>query len=262
MIKVRDFENDVIAKYGDEKVFYDFIQNNNLKLDMDYDYIFTKNINFDEEMGYEESVVDFLEDMAHLSENDRVEKVLPKLTSLSFYYARQSVSYIDVEQEGSVGLVKADENYETYTNELDFWEYAKFWVIREMVLFINRKIVNAQKEFEKYLHNKKHELEEGVLVDETPNDEIYITEDDLLPNIEAIEKKEKLISKNLVFDKLSSRLTKIQIEVLNLYFGFGYDKRFSTYEIEEKLKLPKDMGQTLLEEAIIILSSSEGKVFL
>ena len=41
------------------------------------------------------------------------------------------------------------------------------------------------------------------------------------------------------FSSLKNRLSSRQIEVLNYYFGFGVERRFSIFEIEEKLGIEK-----------------------
>ena len=64
------------------------------------------------------------------------------------------------------------------------------------------------------------------------------------------------------FSSLKNRLSSRQIEVLNYYFGFGAERRFSIFEIEEKLGIEKGKGEIIFEQALLILSTMEGKMFL
>lgn len=64
------------------------------------------------------------------------------------------------------------------------------------------------------------------------------------------------------FSSLKNRLSSRQIEVLNYYFGFGVERRFSIFEIEEKLGIEKGKGEIIFEQALLILSTMEGKMFL
>ena len=84
----------------------------------------------------------------------------------------------------------------------------------------------------------------------------------LLPTVEAIEKREKMVEKRIDFFSLENRLSERQIEVLNYYFGFGKDKRYSIFEIEDVLKLESGQGENLFQSALLILSTVEGKMFL
>ena len=94
------------------------------------------------------------------------------------------------------------------------------------------------------------------------HDEVYLKEEDLLPTVEAIEKREKMVEKRIDFFSLENRLSERQIEVLNYYFGFGKDKRYSIFEIEDVLKLESGQGENLFQSALLILSTVEGKMFL
>ena len=147
---------------------------------------------------------------------------------------------------------------------LDFENYKKYWIIREIVLFINNKITDIKNEFKSFFKDKRenfgkvgHEHEE--VEDKT---EVYLTEEDLLPSIDAIDKREKLMEKLTEFSSLKNRLSSRQIEVLNYYFGFGVERRFSIFEIEEKLGIEKGKGEIIFEQALLILSTMEGKMFL
>ena len=131
-------------------------------------------------------------------------------------------------------------------------------------LSARHKITDIKNEFKSFFKDKRenfgkvgHEHEE--VEDKT---EVYLTEEDLLPSIDAIDKREKLMEKLTEFSSLKNRLSSRQIEVLNYYFGFGAERRFSIFEIEEKLGIEKGKGDIIFEQALLILSTMEGKMFL
>lgn len=269
IIKVADFEKEIIKEFYDEEKLITFLKDRPKKLDMDFSFLKVKELIKEDMHTLDESLlIDYLEDMASIEvENediDEMEKYLPYIASLAFNYLREGVFYLDIAQEGVVGFIKAQENFENIKNsDIKFEDYKDFWVIREIVIFINNKILNVQNEFMSYFEQKKHELEHGQIINTKDiSDEVYLTEEDLLPNLEAIDKKENLVKNNLVFEKLKNRLSLEEIEILNLYYGFHNKKRYSIYEIEEKLNDKNDKVEDLFKEALYTLCTVEGKMFI
>lgn len=266
-IKVLDFEKEIINKYLDEERFKEFLRENpNVEIELDYSNLQFKDLSEEDlDILGEESVLDYLEEVASIvssEEKDFVVSSLPLVAQIAFYYLRECVAYLDVVQEGTIGLIKAMENYDSDKYQ-DLESYKKMWIIREIVIYIHEKIKDIQNEFKSFFKNKKENF--GVEVEEEKsedNSEIFLTEKDLLPNIEAIEKREKLAERMIEFSYLKNRLSQRQITVLNYYFGFGVDRRYSIFEIEEKLKLNSGDGEKIFEQALVILSTMEGKFFL
>lgn len=279
-IKLKDLEKLIIEKYSDDEKFKEFLkENKDLKVEVIVENIKLKELEDMEEFT-EETVIDYLDEIANLEviseeeEKEQLEniedseeiviKYLGEVASIAFNYTREGIAYMDIVQEGTVGLMKAISNYNLEENG-EFKKYCKFWIIKEMVMFIQNKVEDIKYEFMNYFKTKKenfgkehhHEHEE-----EHEHGEVYLKEEDLLPSIEAIEKRERLVDKKINFFNLNNRLSLRHIEILNLYFGFGSEKRHSIYEIEEKLGLEKGQGETLFQEALLILSTVEGKIAL
>ncbi|MDO4588451.1 MAG: sigma-70 family RNA polymerase sigma factor [Fusobacterium sp.] len=285
-IKLKDLEKLIIEKYFEDEKFKEFLnENKDLKVETVVENIKLKDLEDLEEFT-EETVIDYLDEIANLEvmseeaekeyfknfyddnrdDEELIVKYLGEVASIAFNYTRDGIAYMDIVQEGTVGLMKAISNYNPENNG-EFKNYCIFWIIKEMVMFIQNKVEDIKYEFKNYFktkkenfgkeHNHKHEHE-----DEQEAGEVYLKEEDLLPSIEAIEKREKLVEKKINFFNLNNRLSLRHIDILNLYFGFGSDKRYSIYEIEEKLNLEKGQGETLFQEALIILSTVEGKISL
>lgn len=286
-IKLKDLEKIIIEKYFDDEKFKEFLnENKNLKVETVVENIKLKDLEDLEEFT-EETVIDYLDEIANLevmseeeekkyfeefyNENRDDEKLIVKylaeVASIAFNYTRDGIAYMDIVQEGTVGLMKAISNYNVEKNG-DFKEYCKFWIIKEMVMFIQNKVEDIKYEFKNYFKTKKenfgkeHEHHHEHEEEHEETGEVYLKEEDLLPNIEAIEKREKLVEKKINFFNLNNRLSLRHIDILNLYFGFGQEKRYSIYEIEEKLNLEKGQAEILFQEALIILSTVEGKITL
>lgn len=268
-INVMDFEKDILKKYYDDEMFLEFLNENAKKeLVLDYSKLGLKELE-DEDLDTlgEESVMDYLEEVSsiipkeELEGDDFIVQNLPVVASIAFNYLREGVAYLDVVQEGTMGLIKG---IEAYKGEIhgDFDNFKKYWIIREIVLFINNKIMDIKNEFKSFFKDKRENFGKVEHEHEHEKDEVYLTEEDLLPSLESIDKREKLMERTIDFLALKNRLSTRQIEVLNYYFGFGVDRRYSIFEIEEKLGINKGEGEAIFEQALLILSTMEGKMFL
>lgn len=266
-INVIDFERQVVKKYFNEEEFLKFLEEKR-ELVLDYSKLSLKELEEEDlEIMGEESVIDYLEEVSSIipnqeeNEEDFVVQNLPVVASIAFNYLREGVAYLDVVQEGTMGLMKGIALYdgEKYG---DFENYKKYWIIREMVIFINSKITDIKNEFKRFFKDKRENFGKEEHIHSEEDGEVYLKEEDLLPSLEAIDKREKLMERTIEFGALKNRLSLRQIEVLNLYFGFGAERRFSIFEIEEKLGLKKGEGEIIFEQALLILSTMEGKIFL
>lgn len=259
-IDILEFEKNIIKDLKTDEEFQQFLEENkNLKINYTYDNL--KIADFDEEEAVlgEEGVLEYLEEISTILEGeDKVTNFLPRVARLAFYYTREGINYLDIVQEGTMGLIKGIQ-FNFSDKDLDLW------IIREMVIYIYFKIESTKNEFRSFLRDKKENYsttldEENKEAEE--NKEVYLTEKDILPTLEAIEKKEKIVTNRMGYEHLKNRLSLRQIEVLSLYFGLGCEKRFSIYEIEEKMNLPKGHTEKIFQYGLMILSSMEGKILL
>lgn len=283
-LSIKELEKEIIVNYKDDNDFREFLDDNTDKeLNFDNHYTGSKELEDMDEFA-EETVIDYLEELSNMEvisdeeENNYLkdisesvkEKIIVKnlneVASIAFNYVKTGIAYMDVVQEGTVGLIKAVDYYDPDKNG-DFKNYSKYWIAREIVLYIESKVADIRNEFKNFFKNKKENFGKEHHHDhdhdeEHQPDEVYLKEEDLLPNIESIEKREKMVEKRIDFFALENRLSERQIEVLNYYFGFGKNKRFSIFEIEDVLKLESGQGEELFQRALLILSTIEGKMFL
>ncbi len=284
VLSIKELEKEIIANYREDDDFREFLDENlDKELKFDNHYAGSKKLEDLEEFA-EETVIDYLEEVSNmevisdeeennylknLSDSDKekiIVKNLNEVASIAFYYVKTGIAYMDIVQEGTVGLIKAVDYFDPDKNG-NFKNYSKYWIVREIVLYIEDKVADLRNEFKNFFKNKKenfgkkhhhdHDHEE-----EHSGDEVYLKEEDLLPTMEAIEKREEMIEKRIDFFALENRLNEKQIEMLNYYFGFGKDKRYSIFEIEDMLKLENGQGEELFQNTLLVLSTVEGKMFL
>ncbi|MHD0319175.1 sigma-70 family RNA polymerase sigma factor [Fusobacterium sp. THCT1E2] len=281
-LSIKELEKEIIVNYKDDDDFREFLDDNlDKELNFDNHYTGSKELEDMDEFA-EETVIDYLEELSNMEvisdeeENNYLkdinesvkEKIIVKnlneVASIAFNYVKTGIAYMDVVQEGTVGLIKAVDYYDPDKNG-DFKNYSKYWIAREIVLYIESKVADIRNEFKNFFKNKKENFGKEHHHDhdeEHQHDEVYLKEEDILPTIESIEKREKMVEKRIDFFTLENRLSERQIEVLNYYFGFGKNKRFSIFEIEDVLKLESGQGEELFQSALLILSTVEGKMFL
>lgn len=252
---ILEFEKKIITELKSDEEFFEFLEKER-ELEINFDYEWLKIADFDEEEAVlGEDVLDYLEEVATIVEtDDKITNFLPKVAKIGFHYTREGINYLDIVQEGTMGLIKG-----VQWNTPD--EKLEFWIIREMVNYIYSKIETTKNEFKSFLRDKKENYSNSEEKNEESG-EVYLTEKDILPTIEAIEKKEKLVNSRMGYEYLKNRLSLRQIEILSLYFGFDCERRFSIYEIEEKMKLPKGHTEKIFQYGLMILSSMEGKILL
>ncbi len=283
-LSIKELEKEIIVNYKDDDDFREFLDDNiDKELIFDNHYTGSKEFEDIDEFA-EETVIDYLEELSNMEvisdeeENNYLkdinesvkEKIIVKnlneVASIAFNYVKTGIAYMDVVQEGTVGLIKAVDYYDSDKNG-DFKNYSKYWISREIVLYIESKVADIRNEFKNFFKNKKENFGKEHHHDhdhdeEHQHDEVYLKEEDILPTIESIEKREKMVEKRIDFFTLENRLSERQMEVLNYYFGFGKNKRFSIFEIEDVLKLESGQGEELFQSALLILSTVEGKMFL
>lgn len=247
----------------------------------------------------EHSVLDYLEECcsydADYITDEREAKLaaeMKKVLYYAFFYLKEGISYMDLVQEGIIGLLKG---IDAKSNSLDAW------IVREMFWKVQSEIQDLKFGFKNFLKNKREEAEhkrehhhhhhhekghecscghhgeeEHECCGKHKQDELEEIREDmaeesldknqilekLLESDVAIDEMENIIEESLDFHAMKYRLYPIEIEVLNYYFGLLVEKRYSIFEIEEKFHLEKDHAQNIFENAMYKLSTVKGKLEL
>ena len=256
---LENFEKLISEKYRDDNNFAEFLRENpdfTLELERENEPL-TETVSDENEMS-DDTALNYLEEInlnEDMSDDEREglldqlddesvrEKVvldnLPEAARIGLYFCRQGVEYIELVQEGTMGIIKALNNY-TYENG-DFKKYIALWIGKEMAAAVEDKFEQTKTEFLYYM-TKTH------------MDEVEITE-------EEKEKKIKKVERTTI-DDVPFKLGEKEIKIIELYFGLGKDKRYSVLDIEKELSLLKDTGEEAFYNAMGKISSIGGRMFV
>lgn len=256
---LENFEKLVTEKYRDDSDFAEFLRENpEFSLELERENEFFAETTLDENEISDDTALNYLEEinlneditederedlLDRLDDEDVKEKLvldfLPEAARIGLYFCRQGVEYIELVQEGTIGIIKGIENYSYDAG--DFKKYISLWIGREMALAVENKFEQTKTEFLYYM-TKTH------------MDEVEITE-------EEKEKKVKTIERTTI-DDVPFKLGEKEIKIIELYFGLGKDKRYSILDIEKELSLLKDTGEDAFYNAVGKISSIGGRMFV
>lgn len=254
---LENFEKFVFEKYRIDDDFDEFLKENlefDLELERENEFMISqKEI---EEMT-DENVLDYLEEInlyeplsdeeyemavEEIDEEESKEKIVidsfNDIAKIALYFLRDGIEYLELIQEGILGAVEAINRY-SYDNG-NLKKYIKIWVGRKMAFYIEERFEQMKQEF-LYYFTKTH------------MEDIEIT-------VEEKEKKIKEIE-NLSMDKVAFMLSQNEIKIIEYYFGLGFEKRYSIFEIEKEMKLEKNQGELLFSQALAKISSRDGRMF-
>lgn len=273
-MKVKIFEKEILKNCIDDKDFVKFLKENlNLKLELE-----TVDIRKEEKVEENSYVVEgivgeYLEEISYItplskeelatildtldeeeSSHRLIESNLREVANIAFDYLIAGVDYLDLIQEGNIGVIKALEEYRPSNG--DILEYLKLWARREMILFVDEKVETEKHMYKSYFSKRKDELIEHEIVAEL--EEETIDEMPLEEKSEIIEEKINEVEK-LDYSSVPKKLSHLEEEILKKYYGLVGDKRESLFEIENTLDLKRGEGEQLFEEALTKISLGGGR---
>jgi DNA-directed RNA polymerase sigma subunit (sigma70/sigma32) len=288
-ISIQEYEKIIFQSLKNDDLFFQYLkENKNQRLLLDFPVLETDMNEF--QVTGEEEVLEYLEEISRISPEEEADlflKNIHQVAIVAFHYLKGGASYLDVLQEGNLGLIQAIEHFEN-SEFSDFNNYRNYFIIREIVLFIKKRILSAQSEFNSFFRKKKEYLSQHKAHDHLLHDdslcehEISTTdfeeedlnenfidekesaslENSLFHSLEFIRENEVAVKEKLDFFNQKNRLSSIEIELLVYYFGFEKEKRYSIYEIENELDLVRGDGEEIFDRALSKLSSPSGKIFL
>lgn len=273
-MKIKAFEKEILENCIDDKDFVKFLKENpNLKLELE-----TVDIRKEEKVEENSYVVEgivgeYLEEISYIqplskeeletvletldeeeSAHKLIESNLREVANIAFDYLIAGIDYLDLIQEGNIGVIKSLEEYRPSNG--DIIEYIKLWARREMLLFVDEKVETEKYMYKGYFSKRKEELIEHEIVaelEEEDTDDIPLDE-----KSEIIEEKINEVEK-LDYNSVLKKISYLEEEILKRYYGLIGDKRESLFEIENALDLKRGEGEQLFEEALTKISLGGGR---
>lgn len=274
-MKITEFEKKAL-ELKSEKEFVEFLnKEKNLKLEKESVDIRKEEKVEENSYVIEEIVSEYLEEISYiqqlsqkeidelvstLDEDESVEKLsngsLREIANIAFDYLISGIDYLDLVQEGTIGLMQGIENYKPSNGNIV--EYLEFWIRRAMLHFINERVENDKIMYKTFFTKKRdevleHEIVEELEENEEKNEEINETTESLNKKIAYVDEVD--------YTKISRKLSHLDEEVLKRYYGLIGEKRESLFEIENELNLERGSGEKIFEEALAKISLGGGRTF-
>lgn len=274
-MKIVEFEKKVL-ELKNEKEFIEFL-NSKKELNLEKDSIDIRKEEKIEENNYviEEIVAEYLEEISYiqqlsqkeieeiiltLDEDESVEKLsngsLREIANIAFDYLISGIDYLDLVQEGTIGLMQGIENYKPSNGNII--KYLEFWIRRAMLYFINERVENDKVMYKTFFTKKRDEVLEHEIVEELEENEEKAEE--INETTESLNKKIAYVDE-VDYTKISRKLSHLDEEVLKRYYGLIGEKRESLFEIENELNLERGSGEKIFEEALAKISLGGGRTF-
>jgi len=222
-----------------------------------------------------------------------MEGSLKSVAKIALYYSKVGTSYIELAQDGLLGIVDAIENYDLECS-MEFSEYMEFWIkyhmiqsnkfvveelkspiityLKNMKIEIYKsenKIENSEmketneQEIKRVLNMDMEEFENlqkindyGFLMKEEDKEEAEVYKSIAEVNIE-LEKLEKLMS----VSNLANKFTETDIKILDMYYGFSGKRKYFE-EIGEKLDMKPSDVKVEIEKLMIKLKYNGKKEWI
>ncbi|MGL5545309.1 MAG: sigma factor [Cetobacterium sp.] len=274
-MKVRAFEKEILTNCIEDKDFIKFLKENpGLKLEIENIDVRKEEKVEDNNYVVEGIVAEYLEEISYIQhlQKEEIEKLLETLdeeeslhaltegnlrevANIAFDYLIAGIDYLDLMQEGSIGIIKALDEYRPSNGEL--LEYLKLWIRREMLLFVDEKVETEKYMYKGYFLKRKEEVLEHEIVAELEEDEEVETISSE-ERSEIIEEKINELQK-LDYTSVPKKISHTAEEILKRFYGLIGEKRESLFEIENALDLKRGEGEQLFEEALTKISLGGGR---
>ena len=187
-----------------------------------------------------------------------MEKSLKLVAKIALYYSKTGTSYLELVQEGIMGIVKAIDNYDLDC-PVDFLEYMEFWIKYEMIQSNKLVVEELKSPIMTYLKNMKVEIYKSknkINNLEINESEIENIKKVLNMDIEEFENLQKIndygflikeedkedakvynsivevdielekIEKIMLVSNLANKFTVEEIKILDLYYGLSGKRQY------------------------------------
>lgn len=251
-----EFEELILEELYEVEIFNEYLEKNLIEIEKTLQDRVISDVKID---FLEVSVLEYLEEISKIKEmtkeeiehaindlnietkDELITKNLKIAVIFAMYLLKEGIDYLDLVQEGSIGIIEGIEKFKE-SGYLKLDEYLKLYVIRKMVIYIDKKLKQNKAEFIGYF--------QGLKIEYQDNEEL---KEELNRKIDTIEKIE--------YRKLKNILSDLEIEIVIDYYGFGIQGKKSMYEIEKKYNLNNGQGEEIFQKGINKLSKFGGEFF-
>ncbi|MEG2696061.1 MAG: sigma-70 family RNA polymerase sigma factor [Cetobacterium sp.] len=277
-MKLTDFEQQVLLKYKNDEDFIKFLKENP-GLSLELPTVDLRKEEKVEENNYvvESVTTEYLEEISHIQQLSKeevaellesldeeesvhalVEGNLREVANIAFDYLVSGIDYLDLIQEGNIGVIKALDSYRPSNG--DVLSYIKLWIRKEMLFFVDEKVQTEKYMYKGYFLKRQEELIEHEIVAELEEED----SEDPMEELSQEEKSEIIGEKiasleDINISTLPKKMSHTEEDILKRFFGLIGEKRESLFEIENSLDLKRGEGEKLFEIAITKLSLGGGR---
>lgn len=277
-MKLTDFEQQVLLKYKNDEDFIKFLKENpGLSLELPTVDLRKEEKIEDNNYVVESVTTEYLEEISHIQQLSKqeidqllesldeeesahalVEGNLREVANIAFDYLVAGVDYLDLIQEGNIGVIKALESYRPSNG--DILNYIKLWIRKEMLFFVDEKVQTEKYMYKGYFLKRQEELIEHEIVSELEDED----SEDPMEELSQEEKSEIIGEKiasleGLDISSLPKKMSHTEEEIIKRFFGLIGEKRESLFEVENSLDLKRGEGEKLFDIAITKLSLGGGR---
>lgn len=224
--------------------------------------------------------------------NRLVTSNLKLVAKVAMKYSKSGINYIDLIQEGTIGLINAIDKYDISKGH-GFSSYSIWWVKREIINSIANRINTIKIPSYIYLMNKKIDIFENKFKEKTNKNPTYneiaqglnLSLDEVekikeaseiavggfgesndsyigdFNTVEKIDKELNLLEERTKISKLIKKVSPAERKVIEMYYGLGDTGRFTFKEIAAEMGLSVDKVRFLKERAILKLKHANERMW-
>lgn len=251
-MNILEFEKLLLKDKNIEENFINFLEED-FEKNGEIDF-FQKNREYKSESFEEEYFDDFLlatfenlyheEDCecCHHHEEDIITENMKDVYKLALFMLRENINYLDLVQEGMMGLIEAKEN--SGDDRQKFNKVKDYFIIKKMVSYIQNYLEYREIAFKEYIKREKSKCKHE-------NNEEFLKE---------IKNLEKTVDKKFKYQNLKYILSLEELEIIFLYYGFdGKGKKNFTDLVKYTNKSLEEVTD-VLKNSMCKLSMLEEKV--
>jgi RNA polymerase sigma factor (sigma-70 family) len=217
---------------------------------------------------------------------------LKLVAKIAMKYSKAGVNYIDLIQDGTIGLIAAIDKYDLSKGH-SFTSYSVWWIKREIINSIANRINAIKIPSYVYLMNKKIRIFEDKFIEKNNKKPSYqeiaegldLSQDDVekmkeaseigvggfadgnepdqgdFNTVDEIDRELDLLEERSKISNLMRKISPEEQKVVEMYYGLDDNNRLTFREISEKIGLSVEKVKFLKERAILKLKCANERMW-